>query len=132
LLPVLPLLALPFLLTIENLIKTPFNFNKGISLAGIVTLLGISLYMQVMVNSMPFFVWWNLREGLFANANRLEVNEYLDGLPFGLINADLKAFKNGKKFPPLEALRNELTEDQYTRFEELLRGMSVSNYYWFR
>jgi hypothetical protein len=69
---------------------------------------------------------------LFANANRLEVNEYLDGLPFGLINADLKAFKNGKKFPPLEALRNELTEDQYTRFGELLRGMSVSNYYWFR
>jgi hypothetical protein len=132
LLPVLPLLSLPFLLAIENLIKRPFNFNKGISLAGIFTLLGISLYMQVMVNSLPFFIWWNMREGLFANANRLEANEYLDGIPFGLINADLKAFKNGKKFPPLEALRNELTEDQYTRFEELLRGMSVSNYYWFR
>jgi hypothetical protein len=130
--PILPLLSLPFLFTLQWLLRGRFNLEKGVSFTGIAMLLIISFYMQLMVNSLPFFVWWNLREGLFAISNNLEVNEYLDGLPFGLINSDLKSLKTGGKFPPLESLKNQLTDVQYSQLKGILLNMSQPNYYWFR
>jgi hypothetical protein len=109
--------------------EIPFSIGKGFSFAGIALILGISFYMQIMVNSLPFFVWWNLREGIFANANRLEINCYLDGLPFGLINADLQSLKHGGKFTLLESLRDQLPEEQYNQLKGMLLKISASNYY---
>jgi hypothetical protein len=128
-LPVLPLLSIPFIQTL-NLIGDEWRRWWIKSLAVVIALLLLfSLRLQLNVNAMPFFLHYDL-ELAFADVHDASIEGYFDHQMPGLIDGDVFAFKQGKPWLPIEVLANRLPPEQLTKVETSIRDQIILNYYW--
>jgi hypothetical protein len=127
LLPVLPLVSLPFVHFVDWLHR--FG-NKGLKwlMRGAITIsFAYSLALQVSVNSLPFFFWYQLLDIADQNA---AASNYLDSRTFGTINLDFVRDELGWSFRFRNDFANKLDRDQFLRLEGL-RAETKPNYYFF-
>ena len=127
LLPVLPLVSLPFVHFLDWLSGLTNAALKWL-LRGVVTVsLVYSFVLQVGVNSWPFFFWYNL----LPIAEDSAASNYLDAHHFGTINIDF--IRDGFGFPSRfrTDFVNKLEPEQFVELEGL-RAETELNYYWFR
>ena len=130
LLSVLPLVSLPFLMTLEILFQRIRQAWAPCCLAAISVVLLYSFHLQMNANALPFFTFFNLRDQ-FAALHRPEIDAYFDRRPISIINGDLLEYKNGKPWPPLERATALLPPEQSEGYRELVNSSIVSNYYFF-
>ena len=133
LLPICPLLSLPFLCAMEWLLA---NYRKvRARAAGVViaATLAWSCRLQLNVNALPFFVYYQLRDGLFEPFKEPvpEVENYFENRPFGMVNGDLFAWKAGHPWKALQLLEPGLNVAQRRALEAALESYLAPNYYWF-
>lgn len=131
LLVVLPLVSLPFLEVLQWVVEQRKN-SKAIIVGGVIAfVLLISLKMQMNVNALPFFVNFRLQSGLTSLQNA-SINNYFSKVPFGIINGELLAFKNGVSLPVLAAIEKKLSPEGVEELHQFIRSQLFSNYFWFQ
>ncbi len=130
LLVILPLLSLPFLEVLEWLWEQQKN-KKAMMVGGIIALvLLMSLKLQMNVNALPFFVNFRL-QGAFAFFHDSEIDNYFSRIPFGVINGELLAFKEGAPLSILASVEKKLSPEAIEKLHQFIRSQLTSNYYWY-
>jgi hypothetical protein len=128
-LPILPLLSLPFVAVLEFLLV---HLRKGWSIACLVlvlTSLAYSFTLQVNVNALPFFAFFKL-QNFFSYAHNPEVDHYFASHPFGVINGDFLAWKKGQPLEVIEIVSPNLDPEARARLIAVIHKETPSNYYW--
>src|SRR4029077_3270801 len=97
LLPILPILSLPFIGCREWLGKLP-SIVKSVLATGTAALLAYSMLLQISVNTLPFFFCYDLKEILDEKRNSKPAI-YLRSRQFGAINRDFLLYKMGSRSP---------------------------------
>ena len=131
LLIMLPLMSLPFLAVLDWIVG---QRKKGRALfAGgfIALVLLVSLRLQMNVNALPFFVNFRL-QGALASLHDPRVDLYFSRVPFGIINADLLAFKQGAPLPVLGSVEKQLSPERAEQLHQFIRSQLTSNYYFWK
>ena len=140
---ILPILSLPFVETL-NLLRD--NFKKIQAKVAIVIITGVlvwSVLLQINVNSLDFFVFYQVK-GTFEQTNydkkNIELNNifnriyrYFDSSHFGKINRDLMAYKlKGETLYPLEQIRPFCSKKSFKVIQTRIMRNIQFNYYWFQ
>lgn len=129
LLVMLPLVSLPFLAVLEWVIDQRKN-SKAIIVGGLIAfILLLSLKLQMNVNALPFFVNFRL-QGALASLHDASIDHYFSKIPFGIINAELLAFKKGASLPVLASVEKKLSPEGVEQLHQFIRSQLVSNYFW--
>jgi len=131
LLPVAPILSLPFVHVLGWLARSPDKIYK-LAIRGLIA--GALLYssvLQVEVNTMPFFFWYSLK-GTFDNQRTGEPIDYLNSHHFGTINGDFLIYLKSGSSPFKDQVIDHLTSDEEDNMDTLEDSTTTSNYYWFR
>lgn len=131
LLVMLSLMSLPFLAVLDWIVE---QRKKGRALfAGgfIALVLLVSLRLQMNVNALPFFVNFRL-QGALASLHDPRVDLYFSRVPFGIINADLLAFKQGAPLPVLGSVEKQLSPERAEQLHQFIRSQLTSNYYFWK
>lgn len=129
LLVMLPLVSLPFLAVLEWIVHQHSN-RKAMIAGGVIGLvLIVSLKLQMNVNALPFFVNFRL-QGALASLHDPEINYYFSKVPFGIINGELLAFKQGEPLPVLASVEKKLSPEGREQLHQFIRAQLVSNYFW--
>lgn len=129
LLVMLPLVSLPFLRVLEWLLEQ-WKEKKGLLAGSIITLLLLfSFKLQMNVNALPFFVYFRL-QGALASLHDPEIDRYFSRMPFGLINQDLLAFKQGAPLAFLNSVEQKMSPEGIQRLHQFILSQLRSNYYW--
>lgn len=127
LLPVLPLLSLPFV-CFASWVSTQrsrlIKFGVG---AVVAAALFYSSVLQIGVNSLPFFFCYDLR-ALRGNEHSV-LNGYLYSHHFGTINIDFLRYARGMP-SPLTNLAQNLEPFEFAELEQL-KAEARLNYFWF-
>ena len=131
LLVMLPLVSLPFLAVLDS-ISEQRKKGKAMLAGGVIALvLLISLKLQMNVNALPFFVNFRL-QGALAFLHDPRVDLYFSRVPFGIINGDLLAFKQGASLPVLESVEKRLSPERVEQLHQFIRSQLTSNYYFWK
>jgi hypothetical protein len=130
LLVMLPLVSLPFLMVLEWIVYQWKNIKAILAGAFIAFVLLVSLKLQMNVNALPFFVNFRL-QGALSSLNDPQIDHYFSSTPFGLINEDLLAFKQGAPLPILKSAEEQLSPEVVERLHYFIKSQLASNYYWF-
>jgi hypothetical protein len=88
LLPMLPVLSLPFLAFADDVLESIGTWRARAWGAAALATIAYSGYLQVQVNRLPFWTYYNAREALFA-ARSLDSVDYFLNRHTGLIAEDL-------------------------------------------
>jgi hypothetical protein len=136
LLPVLPLLSLPLVGTLQAMrshAARPACWIASLFMGGI---LFYSLIWQCRVNALPFCVVFQV-EGEFRAFGRLRpedeklLSDYFEHEPFGVVCGDLGAYKKGKSYPVFVSVMAKLTPEIRTALLHRIGSrLSGNNYYW--
>jgi len=125
LLPVLPLVGVPFVYFVDwirDLASKRLRwFWRGVVCAS----LGYSFVLQVAVNSLPFFFWYDLLKVAEKNA---AASNYLDA-HFGTVDLEFMGRELGWSSRFQDEFVSKLDSEQFVRFEGL-RMETKWNYYW--
>lgn len=125
LLPVLPLVCVPFVYFVDWIRHLANNALRW-SLRGVLfASLAYSFLLQIGMNSLPFFFWYDLLT--IAEQNPAASN-YLDA-QFGTINFDFIQDELGWSSRFRENFVNKLDSEQFMKLESL-RVETKPNYYW--
>jgi hypothetical protein len=92
-------------------------------------LLIFSLQLQMNVNALPFFIYFDMLSG-FSHLNDPAIDDYFANRPFGLFNADLLAYKKGRPWVPYELAKPRLSPEALARATAYIQAKTYSNYYW--
>jgi hypothetical protein len=131
LLPVAPILSLPFINVLSWLARSPDKIYKWAIRSAIAGALFYSFLLQVEVNTMPFFFWYYLRNVLEDHGTGQPV-AYLNSHHFGTINADFLIYLKIGSSPFKDQVVDHLDSDQEDNLDALEDSATSSNYYWFR
>jgi hypothetical protein len=129
LLVMLPLMSLPFLAVLDGIIEQRKKMRALLAGGFIALVLLISLKLQMNVNALPFFVNFQL-QGALASLHDPQVDFYFSRVPFGIINGDLLAFKQGAPLRILESVEKRLLPERVEQLHCFIRSQLISNYYW--
>jgi hypothetical protein len=130
LLPVAPILSLPFIYVLGWLARSPAKKYKLAIRSAIAGALLYSFLLQVEVNTMPFFFWYYLQDTIDDHRTGQPI-EYLKSHHFGTINADFLFYRKTGSSAFKDKVIDHLTSDEEDDMESLEDSTS-SNYYWFR
>ena len=131
LLPVAPILSLPFIHVLGWLARSPDKFYRLAIRSVIGGALLYSFLLQVEVNTMPFFFWYYLKD-VFENQRTGQPIDYLNSHHFGTINGDFLIYLKTGSSPFKDQVVDHLTSDEEDKMDALLDSTTASNYYWFR
>lgn len=126
LLPVLPLISIPFVYFVDWIRDLGSNLLRWFLRAVLVVSLAYSLVLQIGVNSLPFFFWYDLLT--IAEQNDTAAS-YLDA-HFGTINLDFIGDELGWSSRFHDRFVKNLDSGEFAKFEGL-RMETKWNYYWF-
>jgi hypothetical protein len=130
LLPVAPILSLPFIHVLEWLARSNDKIRKpAVSFVMIGALL-YSFVLQVEVNTLPFFFWYYLKDTLEDRQSN-QPADYLYSHHFGTINGDYLLYLKCGSSPFKDQIISHLTADEEDNMDGL-EDSAISNYYWFR
>lgn len=127
-LPYLPLLSLPFLITMEFLLNNWRTWWAATCAAMVAGALLLSFHRQMEVNALPFFAYYKL-ENFFLGFHMPEVDTYFKSHTLAAVDADLLAYKSGKPWPVLELMEPVLNAKGIAEVNSLVALNTVSNYY---
>jgi hypothetical protein len=130
LLPVAPILSLPFIYVLGWLARSPGKIYKLTIRSVIIGALLYSLVLQVEVNTMPFFFWYYLK-GTLEDRRSGQPIDYLNSHHFGTIDGDYLIYLKGGSSPFKDQIISHLTSDEQDNMDGL-EDTATSNYYWFR
>jgi hypothetical protein len=131
LLPVAPILSLPFICVLGWLAGLANKISKLTIRSVIAGALLYSLLLQVEVNTMPFFFWYELKD-VFSEHRTGRPIDYLNSHHFGTINADFLIYLKTGSSPFKDQVIDQLTSDEEDKMDTLEGSTTTSNYYWFR
>lgn len=78
LLPMLPVLSLPFLAFADDLLDRIGAWRARAWAAAAIAALAYSAYLQVQVNLLPFWIYYNAREALFVSRSLVSIDYFLN------------------------------------------------------
>jgi hypothetical protein len=129
LLPVAPLLGLPFV----NFLSWTRGLQSKIgrwTMGGVAAAsLTYSLVLQIAVNSLPFFFWYDLK-AVIKEKTPGRAEDYLRSHQFGTINIDFVRYAAGSSSRFRRDFVSQLEPGQFVALEGLKMEMQL-NYYWF-
>jgi hypothetical protein len=128
----LPVLSLPALSFFSDVMT--FSKNRRLfSATGILSGLFFCVWLQCQVNTLNFFIRYELYDEIFTVwAPEENALAYFEMNNFARINYDLLAFRSGEKpFFPLETVRLMLSQEQMDFLAHKVRSKLWINYYWF-
>jgi hypothetical protein len=131
LLPVAPILSLPFIHVLGWLARSPGRIYKSAIRSITAGALLYSFLLQVEVNTMPFFFWYYLKD-VFDDRRTGQPIDYLNSHHFGTINADFLIYLKSGSSPFKDQVVDHLSSDEEENLETLEDSNTTSNYYWFR
>jgi hypothetical protein len=131
LLPVAPILSLPFIHVLGWLARSPGKVYKLAIRSVIAGALLYSFLLQVEVNTMPFFFWYDLKH-VFDDQRTGQPIAYLNSHHFGTINADFLIYLKSGSSAFKNQVIDQLTPDEEDNMATLEDSNRTSNYYWFR
>ena len=131
LLPVAPILSLPFIHVLGWLARSKAKIHKLMICSVIAVALLYSFLLQVEVNTMPFFFWYDLKD-IFDDQRAGRPIDYLNSHHFGTINADFLIYLKSGSSPFKDHVIDQLTSDKEDKMDALEDSTTTSNYYWFR
>ena len=128
LLPILPILGLPFIHYLRWLLDLPNKLTRSLLVTVTSASLPYSLLLQVCVNTMPFFFYYNVRD-ILDDRRHSKPASYLRSRHFGTVNRDFLLFRFGYASPFTSEFVNLLNASESERMNELNQSARV-NYYW--
>jgi len=131
LLPIAPILSLPFIHVLGWLTRSPGKVYKLAIRSVIAGALLYSFLLQVEVNTMPFFFWYYMKD-VFDGQRTGQAIEYLNSHHFGTINADFLIYLKSGSSAFKDQVIDQLTSDEEDNMATLEDSNRTSNYYWFR
>lgn len=129
LLPVLPLLSVPFITFLDWINGVPSRLVKWLAGATVAGTLAYSFVLQVAVNSLPFFFWNDLLAIVGVESDSTAAR-YLGSHQFGTINIDFMRYGTGRSSRFQREYVTALDSSQFVRVEGL-KSETALNYYWF-
>ena len=129
LLPILPILALPFIDYLALLRIISNKFNKSLLAVVTAASLAYSVLLQVCVNTMPFFFYYMVRDTL-DDRRHSKPASYLRARHFGTVNRDFLLYRSGYASPFTGVFINLLNPSESERMNALNQSVQF-NYYWF-
>ena len=130
LLPVAPILSLPFIHVLEWLARSRDKICKPAVGSVMIGALLYSFVLQVEVNTLPFFFWYYLKGTLEDRRSGRPVN-YLNSHHFGTINGDYLIYLKCGSSPFKDQIISHLSSDEEDNMDGV-EDSATSNYYWFR
>ena len=130
LLPVLPLVSLPFLSFGEWLDASSAKLLQWIAQLAVAAVLSYACLLQIAVNSLPFFFWYDLA-AVIDNEPEGRPARYLCSHQFGSINIDFIRYAKGKPSQFQRDFVPNLDPTQFLRLE-VLEAETALNYFWYR
>jgi hypothetical protein len=128
LLPIIPILGLPFIEYLKWLVTLP-KVARSVLAAGTTALLAYSTLLQVSINTLPFFFGYDLSEML--DEKRYSKSAiYLRSHDFGTINRDFLLYKFGCASPFTASFVLPLNLAESEKMSALTESVQA-NYYWF-
>ena len=128
LLPVLPIVSLPLILALPQWSVVRHRLFRWASAVAVAVMLLYSVRLQIGVNSLPFFFWYDLyavpRDEAVSDSSA-----YLHSRHIGTINLDFIRSARGK-FSPLHAFTDVLEPEARARIEAL-KATTNLNYFLF-
>jgi hypothetical protein len=112
LLPVAPILSLPLIHVLGWLARSPDKIYKLAVRSVIACALLYSFLLQVEVNAMPFFFWYDLKD-VFDDQRTGQPIDYLNSHHFGTINGDFLIYLKSGSSPFKGEVIDQLTSDHY-------------------
>ncbi|MBV8378323.1 MAG: hypothetical protein JO279_15100 [Verrucomicrobia bacterium] len=131
LLPIAPILSLPFIHVLGWLARSPDKIYKLAICSLIAGALLYSSVLQVEVNTLPFFFWYYLKDALDDRRTGPPI-DYLNSHHFGTINGDFLIYLKSGSSPFKEEVIDHLSSHEEDKMEALEDSTTSSNYYWFR
>ena len=131
LLPLAPVLSLPFIHVFGWLARAPDKIYKLAIRSMIAGALLYSFLLQVEVNTMPFLFWYSLND-VFDDERTGQPIDYLNSHHFGTINGDFLIYLKSGSSPFKDQVIDHLTSDEEDDMATLEDSNRTSNYYWFR
>jgi hypothetical protein len=125
LLPVLPLVSVPFVYFVDRIRQLGSKALRWLLRGLLLVSLAYSFVLQVGVNSLPFFFWYDLLTIVEQNA---AASNYLDA-HFGTINLDFIQDELGWSSRFHNNFVNKLDSEEFVKLEGL-RAETKPNYYW--
>ncbi|MEY2479429.1 MAG: hypothetical protein QOI04_356 [Verrucomicrobiota bacterium] len=129
LLPVLPLLGLPFIDYISWIATLSNKLARAMLTAGTSAILAYSLLLQVSVNTMPFFFSHKLRN-ILDDRRLSKPAIYLNSHHIGSINLAFLLFRSGHDSSFGRNFVSHLSSSERARLDALNKSL-FANYYWF-
>ena len=129
LLPVLPLLSLPFLQAADWMTSIRSRITKGLIYAAVGGSLTYSFLLQVGVNSLPFLFWYDLY-AVPENRTSSPTVDYLRSHHFGTINIDFLRYAAGRPSRFNHDYAAHLEPSEFVSLEGF-KAETHFNYYWF-
>jgi hypothetical protein len=130
LLPVAPILSLPFIHLLGWLARSSDRMWQRVVRCVIIGALLYSFVLQVEVNTLPFFFWYYLKDSLEDRRSDQPIN-YLNSHHFGTINGDYLIYLKCGSSPFKDQIISHLTSDEEDNMDGV-EDSATSNYYWFR
>jgi hypothetical protein len=130
LLPIAPILSLPFIYVLDALYRSQYRIRKLVIGSAVSIVLLYSFLLQVEVNTMPFFFWYDLK-GIFDDRRTGRPVEYLGSHHFGTINADFLIYRKTGSSQFADRVIDHLSMVEERSMAALEDSTTVSNYYWF-
>lgn len=130
---ILPMLCLPLATLLEEQLKKT-NPATVLILTLFVMVASYSTYLQVQLNSRPFFVKYDM-EDLFEKYKRPSITKYFENTHFACISADLNAFmKKRRGFYPVDTIVKDLVPKKGIKTTEIFHRyfsqFFPKNYHW--
>jgi hypothetical protein len=131
LLPMLPLLSLPFLTFADDVLDHIGTWGARAWATAAIATLAYSGYLQVQMNRLPFWTYYNAREALFV-LRSLESVDYFQYRHTALIADDLVRHRyNFDDLPYVAELKRVATPEWFERYRTVVGGMAErGNLYW--
>jgi hypothetical protein len=98
-------------------------------LAVITLVLAYSCDLQLNVNALPFFSYFRL-QFLFSSFHDPKVTAYFTRRPFGVIDGDILASKEGRPWEPLQLVAPRINPALTSAFIGRINQLTTGNYYW--
>jgi hypothetical protein len=131
LLPVAPILSLPFIHVLGWLARSADKLYRLAIRSVIAGALLYSFLLQVEVNTMSFFFWYYLKNAIDDRRTGQPI-DYMKSHHFGTINADFLIYLKSGSSPFKDHVIDQLTSDEEDNMGTLEDSTTTSNYYWFR
>jgi hypothetical protein len=128
---VLPVLSLPFVLVLDDLINLRDRFMRLVASIVFGSVLWVSVSAQVDINRLPFMTYYDIRSPVEPDAN-MAISDYFLNHHFSKINNDLSvALTRPDSLPYLCELKKKWSSERFHGYLAYIRRVAgTTNYYW--